>query len=126
MDDMNRIVICKHCGRPEYYGEMRWLSGFCGCRNCYKARWQDENHKQYTWNDLDGKRPTIEEYNEQEDVRVCPICNKGVSRRFMHYTKDCHGITFRLVCESCYPAAMAKGYDGEFYTEADEHIDSDY
>ena len=55
---MDKIVICKHCGKPEYYGEMRWLSGRCSCRNCYKSQWQDENHKLYKWNDLDGKRPT--------------------------------------------------------------------
>lgn len=67
MWDMNRIVICKHCGKPEYYGKMRWLSGFSVCRDCYKAKWQDENHQQYTWDDLDGKRPTMEEYNQQEE-----------------------------------------------------------
>lgn len=59
---MNEIVLCKHCGKPEYYGKMRWLSGFCGCRDCYKARWQDENHRAYEWDDLDGKRPTMQEY----------------------------------------------------------------
>lgn len=66
-DEMKRIVICKHCRKPEYYGEMRWLSGFCGCRNCYKAKWQDENHKLYTWDDLDGERPTMEDYQRQEE-----------------------------------------------------------
>lgn len=52
---MDKIVICKQCGKPEYWGEMRWLSGRCTCRNCYKANWQDENHCLYTWDDLDGK-----------------------------------------------------------------------
>ena len=66
MDEMNRIVICKHCGKPEYYGEMRWLSGRCSCRICYKAQWQDENHELYKWNDLYGKRPTMSEYENQE------------------------------------------------------------
>lgn len=33
----------KQCNRPEYWGEMRWLSGKCTCRNCYRANWQDEN-----------------------------------------------------------------------------------
>ena len=63
---MDEIIICKHCGKPEYYGEMRWLSGRCSCRNCYKSQWQDENHKLYSWDDLDGKRPTMEEYEKQE------------------------------------------------------------
>ena len=26
-DEMNEIVICRHCGKPEYYGELRWRSG---------------------------------------------------------------------------------------------------
>lgn len=69
-DEMNRIVICKHCGKLEYYGEMRWLSGFCGCRNCYKAKWQDENHKLYKWDDLDRHPyPSMEDYEKQECER---------------------------------------------------------
>lgn len=67
MDEMKRIVICKHCGKPEYYGKMRWLNGRCECRNCYKAHWQETNHELYTWHDLDGKRPTMEEYEEQQN-----------------------------------------------------------
>lgn len=67
MNDMNRIVICKYCGKPEYYGEMRWLSGKCCCRDCYKADYEDSTGKLYTWDDLDGKRPTMAEYKEQEE-----------------------------------------------------------
>lgn len=59
----------------------------------------------------------------EEDVRICPICNKEVSRADMYFTRDCHGITFRLVCFECYPKLMAKGYDGEYYTELDECLD---
>lgn len=66
MDEMKRIVICKYCGKPEYYGEMRWLSGKCTCRDCYKADYEDKTGKLYKWDDLDGKRPTMEEYKEQE------------------------------------------------------------
>ena len=65
-DEMKKIVICRHCGRPEYYGEMRWLNGRCSCRDCYKHQWEDTNHKLYTWTDLDGKRPTMKEYEQQE------------------------------------------------------------
>lgn len=64
---MDKIVICKYCNRPEYWGEMRWLSAKCCCRNCYRAEWEHENKKLYTWDDLDGKRPTMEEYNNQEN-----------------------------------------------------------
>lgn len=66
MDEMKRIVICKYCGNPEYYGDMHWLSGRYSCRNCYKEQWQGENHKLYAWGDLDGERPTMEEYKMQE------------------------------------------------------------
>lgn len=48
MDENKRIVICRRCKKPEYWGEMRWLSGFCVCRDCYKAQWESENHKTYT------------------------------------------------------------------------------
>ena len=47
------IVICKHCGKPEYWGAMRWLSGRCACRNCYRSFWEDQNHKRYTWDDFE-------------------------------------------------------------------------
>lgn len=66
MDEMKRIVICKYCGRPEYYGEMRWLSAKCCCRDCYKADYESISGKLYRWDDLDGKRPTMDEYKAQE------------------------------------------------------------
>jgi len=57
----------------------------------------------------------------------CPECRKTVSHHRMCRTYDCHGIPFRFVCHSCYEKIMdGKGYDGEYYTEADECIDSDY
>lgn len=60
------------------------------------------------------------------DERICPICNKTVDRSDMGFTRDCHGITYRLVCWDCYDKLMEKGYDGEYYTEADECIDEYY
>lgn len=62
----DKIVICKRCEKPEYWGEMRWLSGECTCRNCYREKWEKETGKVYMWDDLDGPRPTEEEYNIQE------------------------------------------------------------
>lgn len=56
----------------------------------------------------------------------CPVCGKRFARDGMTFTHDCHGIPFRLVCLDCYERAMSKGYDGEYYTEADEQIDEDY
>ena len=61
-----------------------------------------------------------------EDMRVCPVCEKDVSRRDMLFTRDYHGIIFRLVCHKCYGKLMAKGYDGVYYSEADECLDADY
>lgn len=72
---------------------------------------------QYTENDL---------YTSDKDLRQCPCCNGIYERQDMEFTRDCHGITFRLVCYKCYPKLMAKGYDGVYYTEADECIDEYY
>jgi hypothetical protein len=63
---------------------------------------------------------------EERDIRTCPVCNREVDREDMYFTKDCHGITFRLVCDDCYQRIMSKGYDGEYYTEADEQIEDNY
>lgn len=80
--NVDKIIICKHCGKPEYYGEMRWLNGRCSCRNCYKSQWQDENHKLYSWDDLDGKRPTMEEYEKQEGpLKVERSSNGEINRK---------------------------------------------
>lgn len=63
---------------------------------------------------------------EERDIRTCPVCEHEVDREDMYFTKDCHGIPFRLVCDRCYRRIMSKGYDGEYYTEADEQIEDDY
>ena len=60
------------------------------------------------------------------DTRICPVCEKEVDRSEMSFTRDCHGITFRLVCWDCYDELMGKGYDGEYYDETDECLDYDY
>jgi hypothetical protein len=60
------------------------------------------------------------------DIRICPECNKEVPRSEMEFTRDCHGITYQLVCWECYDKLMENGYDGEYYTEADECIDEDW
>ena len=60
------------------------------------------------------------------DIRECAYCGKQVKRNYMQFTKDCHGIPFRLVCLDCYWKLMDKGYDGQYYTEADECIDEYY
>ena len=63
---MNKIIFCKYCGGLEYYGEMRWLSGKCCCRDCYKLDFETESGRLYEWTDLDGHRPTMEEFIKQE------------------------------------------------------------
>lgn len=62
----------------------------------------------------------------EKDVRICSCCNKEVERQYMNFTRDCHGIIFRLVCFNCFEQLMKKGYDGEYYTETDECLDNDY
>ena len=63
---------------------------------------------------------------EYRDIRICPECRQEVERANMNFTRDCHGIPFRLLCQQCYQDAMAKGYDGEYFDEQDEQIDEDY
>ena len=64
---------------------------------------------------------------EEKDLRVCPVCEREVERKDMNFSRDCHGITFRLLCWDCLEKIYEeKGYDGEYYTEADECIDEDY
>lgn len=62
----------------------------------------------------------------EADIRICPTCGKEVVRDDMLFTRDCHGITYRLVCFDCYERLMAKGYDGVHYDETDECLDEDY
>ena len=58
----------------------------------------------------------------EQNIRTCPVCQKDVKREDMSFTKDCHGIPYRLVCFDCYGKLMEKGYDGQYYTELDENI----
>ena len=53
---------------------------------------------------------------------VCPICGKEFDREDMNFTRDCRGITFRLVCFKCWEEVMSEGYDGEYYDERDENF----
>jgi len=62
----------------------------------------------------------------KNDLRTCPVCGKEVKREDMEFTRDCHGIVFRLVCIPCYDKLMEKGYDGAYYTAQDECLDYYY
>lgn len=64
------IVICGSCRRPEYWGDMRWLNGWCMCRNCYRSDYEAIHRKPYLWDDLDGECPTMEDYTKQEAERI--------------------------------------------------------
>ena len=61
-----------------------------------------------------------------QNLRVCPVCGREVPRAEMSFTHECHGIPFRLLCFDCYEKAMKGGYDGQYYTEADECLSEDY
>lgn len=57
----------------------------------------------------------------------CPICKNWYKREEMFFSRDCHGIPYRLVCDDCLTKIeMTLGFDGEYYTEADENIEEDY
>ena len=76
-EEKDRIVICKSCRRPEYWGQMRWLNGKCTCRDCYRSEWESMRGEQYRWNDLDGNRPTMQDYNKQEEEYKNGIIRNG-------------------------------------------------
>ena len=57
IDEMKRAISCKYCGKPEYYGQFRWLDGHMLCRRCYKAEYVRQYKKPYIWDDLDGEFP---------------------------------------------------------------------
>ena len=116
----------KDCKPYEFYDE---------CRKYYAKRAASDN----SFIRIDGNGTAeevferIKAYFEQDEcvysndmVYECPICGNKYCREDMTFTYDCHGITYRLVCHKCYDIAMERGYDGEYYTEADECIDSDY
>lgn len=54
-DENNKVIICKYCGQPEYWGEFRWLSGRMLCRCCYKTAYEKEYNEPYIWDDLEGE-----------------------------------------------------------------------
>ena len=60
------------------------------------------------------------------DIRICPDCQREVDRADMEFTRDCYGIPMKCVCWKCYEKRMAKGYDGVYYTSADENIEEDW
>lgn len=65
-------------------------------------------------------------YSYQLVKQKCPVCGAEVLTLDMLTTSDCQGIPYRSVCPSCYKKLMEKGYDGEYYDEADECLDYDY
>ena len=70
---MKRVIRCKYCGKPEYYGDFRWLSGKMLCRNCYRADYEEKNHQPYIWDDLDGERPSEDEVCEPLPIGVYSV-----------------------------------------------------
>ena len=59
------------------------------------------------WNGFDD----LEDAGWEEVRKIeCPVCKGEFLREDMTFTRDCHGITFRLVCFGCYEKVMAKGY----------------
>lgn len=62
-----------------------------------------------------------------KEKRECPVCHGMFDRNEMTFSLDCHGIPFRLLCCQCwYKIEDDRGFDGQYYTSADECIDEDY
>ena len=69
----------------------------------------------------------LSEHMREYNMDVCPECGGIVDCADMIWSHDCHGIPFRKLCIDCYNDIMEnKGYDGEYYTDADECLDYDY
>lgn len=66
MDEMKRVIRCKYCGKPEYFGEFKWESGRMMCRSCYRADYERHYGKPYEWDDLDGDVPDETEVEEND------------------------------------------------------------
>lgn len=61
--EMEEIVICKHCGDPEYYGDMISLSGKTMCRKCYRKLFQELYNS--TPFEIPNNTPTVAQYKHQ-------------------------------------------------------------
>lgn len=57
MYEMDEVRACKYCGRMDYWGQFRWLSGRCICRRCHREEYERKTGKLYEWDDLDGQFP---------------------------------------------------------------------
>lgn len=74
-----------------------------------------------------NKKEHDEQWYHENNYHQCPICGEWHKREEMDFSKDCHGIPYRMVCLGCLSKAYEeKGYDGEYYTDADEQIEDDY
>ena len=66
-NDLDLIVLCKHCGEPEYYIKMTWRDGKEMCRVCYKHLCDSDTCIRITWPpDYLKDRPSLSDYNNQE------------------------------------------------------------
>ena len=76
----------------------------------------------------DGNFVVVPVSELEENEMTCPECGRTVNRSYMDYTRDCYGITMRLLCNQCYKKVMAKGYDGRYYNanEIDEDLEPDF
>lgn len=64
---------------------------------------------------------------QNEEQIQCAICKLWYNREDLDFSRDCHGIIFRLLCFDCLEDVYSsKGYDGEYYTPFDENIDLDW
>lgn len=58
-------------------------------------------------------------FEEENDIRICPICGEEFKREDMCFTKDRQGFSCRLVCFDCHAQLTDNGYDDEYYDVLD-------
>lgn len=68
IDEMDELVICKHCNKPEYNGEIIWLNGSRYCRKCYSNKYTSLYGKTCNIN-TDRDIPTQDAYDHQEYMK---------------------------------------------------------
>lgn len=121
IEGKNEVVGCKEDGKLHNAQEQKACFYVNDCDTCV--------HKYMYRGDVEAchrRDAGLDCQYKEREVWICHTCEKEVYRDEMEYTRDCHGIIFRMVCWDCYRRLMAKGYDGEYYDEADEQIEDDY
>ena len=61
MNEMLKIVTCRDCKQPEYYGMTYWLSGHTVCRECIYEIWKKQSNYKWEPSETDYVFPLYED-----------------------------------------------------------------